>query len=206
MKKTSRDIILQRLKVAKNFDWAVPNELPSPFIDQFPSPQEPLAHFKQALETVGGEVIIVSGNSGIISALQTLKTRMAWTEIATLDKKIEEIATSAGLSLTSLNSAEIVFTPCEFLISSSGSILVSSNTGPGRKAHVSPRVHVIFAQASQLQLFIRDAFEALKKKYDEMPSWIGLITGPSRTADIEKTLVMGAHGPNKLIVLIDDKL
>ena len=46
----------------------------------------------------------------------------------------------------------------------------------------------------------------MKKKYpDNYPSMISLITGPSRTADIEKTLVMGAHGPKELYVfLIED--
>jgi L-lactate dehydrogenase complex protein LldG len=47
----------------------------------------------------------------------------------------------------------------------------------------------------------------IRKKYEDgFPSLISFITGPSRTADIEKTLVMGAHGPKELYVfLIEDK-
>ncbi|MCK5078809.1 MAG: LUD domain-containing protein, partial [Bacteroidales bacterium] len=53
-----------------------------------------------------------------------------------------------------------------------------------------------------------DALKGMKEKYgQDLPSMISLITGPSRTADIEKTLVMGAHGPRELYVfLVDDQV
>ena len=55
-------------------------------------------------------------------------------------------------------------------------------------------------------LDLKDGFNRLKEKYGQkLPSMISTITGPSRTADIEKTLVLGAHGPKELYVfLIDD--
>jgi L-lactate dehydrogenase complex protein LldG len=46
----------------------------------------------------------------------------------------------------------------------------------------------------------------LKEKYNnEIPSMISLTTGPSRTADIEKTLVVGVHGPKEVFVFLIDK-
>ena len=65
---------------------------------------------------------------------------------------------------------------------------------------------MVIAYASQLVLELKDAFKLLKTKYGEkLPTLISNITGPSRTADIEKTLVLGAHGPKELIVfLLDD--
>jgi L-lactate dehydrogenase complex protein LldG len=73
---------------------------------------------------------------------------------------------------------------------------------------VFPEIHIVVAYSSQLVPDLKDAFKEIKKKYEpEFPSVISLITGPSRTADIEKTLVMGAHGPKELYVfLIEDKL
>jgi L-lactate dehydrogenase complex protein LldG len=54
---------------------------------------------------------------------------------------------------------------------------------------------------------IGDALQLLQGKYgaDKLPSMFSLATGPSRTADIEKTLVLGAHGPRSItLFLLDD--
>jgi L-lactate dehydrogenase complex protein LldG len=66
----------------------------------------------------------------------------------------------------------------------------------------------VIARSSQLVLDLSDAFNQLEQKYGtQHPSLISVITGPSRTADIEKTLVLGAHGPKSLYVfLIDDQI
>ena len=80
--------------------------------------------------------------------------------------------------------------------------------GSGRQAFVFPDAHIVVAFTSQLVNDLKDAFTKLKKKYEpRLPSMITLITGPSRTADIEKTLVMGVHGPKELYVfLLEDQI
>ncbi len=66
-----------------------------------------------------------------------------------------------------------------------------------------PEVHVVIAYVHQLVDDLKDAFDAVQKKYSgKLPSLLSVITGPSRTADIEKTLVMGAHGPKELFVIL----
>ena len=85
--------------------------------------------------------------------------------------------------------------------------MVSSALGSGRRMYVFPENHIIIAKASQVVTEIKDALSGIKKRYPEkLPSQISLITGPSRTADIEKTLVLGAHGPKKLFVIFIDDL
>jgi len=81
--------------------------------------------------------------------------------------------------------------------------LVSSATESGRQMNVFPPVHIVLAHVSQLVDYLTDALVALQEKYGtELPSAISTITGPSRTADIEKTLVLGAHGPKEFIVFL----
>ena len=61
----------------------------------------------------------------------------------------------------------------------------------------------MIAYQSQLTDYLDNAIKKLQEKYkNRLPSLISNITGPSRTADIEKTLIMGMHGPKSLIVLI----
>ncbi len=92
---------------------------------------------------------------------------------------------------------------CECLVARLGSVVVSSRLLSGRRLNVLPEKHIIVAYTSQLVNDIKDAIAYLKEKYENrLPSSISLITGPSRTADIEKTLVMGAHGPKELFVLL----
>ena len=66
-----------------------------------------------------------------------------------------------------------------------------------------PETHVVIAYVHQLVDDLKDAFEALQARYQgKLPSMISVVTGPSRTADIEKTLVMGAHGPRELFLIL----
>lgn len=68
---------------------------------------------------------------------------------------------------------------------------------------VYPPQHIVIARKDQLVDYLHTAYDKIREKFpDQLPSQITLITGPSRTADIEKTLVMGAHGPRELHVLL----
>jgi L-lactate dehydrogenase complex protein LldG len=61
----------------------------------------------------------------------------------------------------------------------------------------------VLANTAQLVGDVKEALGVLRQKYDGIfPSAVSVISGPSRTADIEKTLVMGAHGPKELYVLL----
>jgi len=94
-------------------------------------------------------------------------------------------------------------TYCEALVARNGSVLVSNGTAAGRRLSIYPHIHIVIAYTSQLVLDLKDGFKVLKEKYPEnMPSMVSNITGPSRTADIEKTLVLGAHGPKELYVFL----
>lgn len=105
-----------------------------------------------------------------------------------------------------IGAADAGLTTCEALVARTGSILVSSANASGRRLSVYPAIHLVVAKLSQLVPDIKQALQVVQTKYDKkLPSMLSLISGPSRTADIEKTLVMGAHGPKELILfLIDD--
>ena len=102
--------------------------------------------------------------------------------------------------------AEVGITLCDSLIARNGSVLLTNGSGAGRRLSIYPHNHLVVAYTSQLVLDIKDGFKILKDKYGTLlPTMICNVTGPSRTADIEKTLVLGAHGPKELIVfLIED--
>jgi L-lactate dehydrogenase complex protein LldG len=68
---------------------------------------------------------------------------------------------------------------------------------------VLPEHHVVLARRSQLLADLPAAYELLHQRYGSAwPSLMTFITGPSRTGDIERILVLGAHGPKKLTILL----
>ena len=97
-------------------------------------------------------------------------------------------------------------TSCEALVARTGSVVVAAATASGRRLSIYPDQHIVVARPAQVVAEIGDALRAVQERYgDQLPSMLSLTTGPSRTADIEKTLVLGAHGPRRLtLFLLED--
>ncbi len=99
--------------------------------------------------------------------------------------------------------SQATITLAEVLVAQTGSVMVSAACG-GRGASIVAPVHVVVAKASQLVPTLEEAFARIRERETAMKnSYLCLITGSSRTADIEKILVMGAHGPRRLVVILE---
>ncbi len=94
----------------------------------------------------------------------------------------------------------------EYLIARTGSVVLSSAQQQGRTVSVYAPVHICIAYTDQLVYDIKDGLQLIKEKYQgNIPSMISFATGPSRTADIEKTLVVGVHGPKEVYLFLVDE-
>ena len=112
------------------------------------------------------------------------------------------LRTDRPYDINALEACDVGISECDALIAQTGSVLVTSRSAGGRALSVLPPHHVVLARREQLLPDLPTAFELLKKKYGaNYPSMISFITGPSRTGDIERILVLGAHGPKKLTIL-----
>jgi len=102
-----------------------------------------------------------------------------------------------------LAACEIGITECEGLIANMGSVLMTARSSGGRVLSVLPPHHIVLARREQMVPDITAGYALMREKYgsDHLPAFISLITGPSRTGDIERTLVLGAHGPKRLTVI-----
>ncbi len=163
--------------------------------------------FAEELKKVQGNYIFCENENELINNLKLLYKKESWHSIYCLDNKIQQILNSSQIPFSNKKEdfmqLEAGITRAEFLIARLGSIMITSKQTSGRRLNVFPPVHIVIAYTSQLVYDLKDAFDGIKKKYkDQLPSMISIITGPSRTADIEKTLVLGAHGPKKLYVFL----
>ncbi|HMJ47418.1 MAG TPA: LUD domain-containing protein, partial [Ferruginibacter sp.] len=104
-----------------------------------------------------------------------------------------------------LATCEASITGCEYLIARTGTIVMSAAQLSGRTASVYAPIHICIATANQVVYEVKDGLQSLKDKYGSgMPSFITFASGPSRTADIEKTLVTGVHGPKEVYCFLVD--
>lgn len=173
-----------------------------------PSRQEMEIEFAEQFGRVQGKFIYCADEGEMLQQLRQLITLNEWTRIfcrelpllRLLDQPLKGLITQEGLS-----DSDASITSCELLIARTGSILLSTGQESGRTVSVYAPVHICIAYTRQLVYDIREGLEFLQEKYKiGLPSLITLATGPSRTADIEKTLVVGVHGPKDVYVFLID--
>jgi L-lactate dehydrogenase complex protein LldG len=110
--------------------------------------------------------------------------------------------TDKNYDVHELETCDAGISECDALVAQTGSVLVTNRSAGGRALSVLPPHHVVLARREQLVADLPAAFELLQQKFAaNYPSMISFITGPSRTGDIERILVLGAHGPKKLTIL-----
>jgi len=166
-----------------------------------------LTCFKNELEAISGKCIICKDEPDLYSKLKLFVEQKNFAYLYCRDSYIISQLKSHQIPFsnneTDFENMQGGITGCEFLVARTGSILVSSGSESGRQMNVFPPVHIVLAHVSQLVDYPEDAFKAIQEKYGAMlPSTLSTITGPSRTADIEKTLVLGAHGPKEFVVFL----
>jgi L-lactate dehydrogenase complex protein LldG len=97
-------------------------------------------------------------------------------------------------------------TPCFAAIAETGTLMLLSGPTSPTTLNFLPETHIVVARASDVVGPFEEAIVRLRARGEDfMPRAVNFITGPSRTADIEQTMYMGAHGPKRLhIVIVDD--
>jgi L-lactate dehydrogenase complex protein LldG len=209
---TSREKILK--KVRKALIATVKDEMPGNIDFESPiyeTPNEPLEiMFAQQFTKLNGKFIFCENDEDFLINLKALISDQKFTDIQCIDPVLSKLLHQGKVTFSDkpedIKHTNVGLTTCECLVARLGTVMISSRQASGRRMVVLPNYHIVVAYTSQLVLNLKDALKAIKEKYgNQPPSLISAISGPSRTADIEKTLVQGAHGPKEIyVMLIDD--
>lgn len=162
--------------------------------------------FAEEFTKLGGKFVYCDNEGELLENLTNLYDSRSWNEMLCADAYVLNLAQQADLTFIKPSdpnntTADASITGCEALVARTGSVLLSSKQHDGRVSPVFYPAHIIIAYPDQISSDIGPALETLKVKYgEELPSMINLNTGPSRTADIEKTLVVGVHGPGEVFL------
>lgn len=208
-----RDITTSKEKLLKKIRKALleKRDNPYPNLEELPHypPLDEMNEimFAEEFTNVAGQFVFCEDEIQFIDSLLNLAESRKWHKIYCWEPALQEVLARYDYPYfetdKDFEEAEVGFTLCEALIARNGSILLSNAGMAGRRLSIYPPVHIVLAYTSQLVTDLKDGFKLIKNKYgSQLPSMITTVTGPSRTADIEKTLVMGAHGPKELFVFL----
>lgn len=171
--------------------------------------QETSIEFAEKFSRLQGRFIYCMDRQELAFQLQHLIRGMDWQRVFCLEQQLlppvpEDLR--ERFVTTDLAGCDVSITGCEYLVARTGSIVMSAAQGSGRNTSVYAPIHLCIAFTSQLVTDVKDALSGMRERYPEkLPSLITFATGPSRTADIEKTLVVGVHGPKEVFVfLVED--
>jgi L-lactate dehydrogenase complex protein LldG len=208
----AREEILQRLRTQSPPAGALPNWKSRRQFDDLAT------QFTQALTAVYGEVITVANQEEAITTLDSLWESWAPQQIVVNDvpqwvdfnwrKQWPEInwqvTSQDGQSATLRNfaaRADVGISGCVAALAETGTVVLASGPGRSRLATLLPPVHIALVYRAQIQL---DIFTWTAGRDEDWPANVVLVSGPSKTADIEQTLTVGVHGPKRFIVLMID--
>lgn len=203
-------------KILKKIREALSNSTPLPFPKSegtssvFQPPAEELEIlFAEEFTKLLGKFAFCMNETDAKNQIKKLIIEQKWENVYCKEDgllslfKPEEFPTIRKSSLANCDAA---ITSCNYLVARTGAIVMSSAQQSGRTVSAYAPVHICLAYTDQLVFDTRDALKDLKKKYgNNLPSFITFAAGPSRTADIEKTLVVGVHGPKEVYVFLIDR-
>ncbi len=208
-----RERILERIRAGLRVAAPDRREEPRPG-PIFPPVSDSLARFQAECAANTTECILTRGPAGGAAALEQVLAALPAGEVFVQESpRLRDMlrAAAGGREVrwssqgAPREASQATVTLAHTLVASTGSILVSSACG-GRGATIVAPCHIVLAGVEQIAPDLESALAlAYREPWGRRASFIGVITGCSRTADIEKLLVVGAHGPRRLVVILEQE-
>ena len=177
---------------------------PKPFVDS--NPQALLERFRRKSEQQSSTVDVVARESDVPAAIARYlagmnlpQSAVAWPSLAALDWA------AAGLAVAGRGArgADLVgITGCFCAVAETGTLMLCSSADTPAAVSLLPETHIAIVPASRILPCMEDAWALARKELGSLPRAVNFISGPSRTGDIEQTIVLGAHGPYRVHLVI----
>ena len=217
----SREKILDNIKTALKTPSHVPDDpdnldqaIRDKIAEQTPHSLDGLIdQFKQELEIVSGEFIAANSAQDAITAIIKILGENNETSVSVaglgLDKIVAHLPDNISVikpeqldareKISTLAKITTAIVDIEYAIADSATLAIPFNKTNSTLPHFLPDCVIALVRKDQL---IANHFELFEKMDPESAKNMLLVTGPSRTADIEKILILGAHGPRRLVVIL----
>ena len=166
--------------------------------------------FAQNFKELGGVFVYLENEEEFGECLRQLAPENGWEPLWCTSPAMQAILNRYGIAYSEAPVDEakkiVGLTGCECLVAQTGSVLLSDAVANGRGVYALPDMLLVFATTDQIVGGLKEAFRTIRKRYgNNRPSQLTFITGPSRTSDIEQTLVIGAQGIRQVAVFLVDE-
>lgn len=212
---SARDRIIARIRAAHGRQGepsAVVRTAVQRYVRQHPqgprprSDWDPLARFRERALSLASTVEVVAGMEDLPRAVAQYldanglpRQAVCWPELAALpwrENGLEvESRPARGDDLVGITGAFCA-------LAETGTLVLASGADTPATASLLPETHIAVLRAARIVRGMEDAWALLRAELAEMPRALNLVSGPSRTADIEQTINLGAHGPYRVHIVI----
>lgn len=197
----SKENILKRIRQALSHPVSIPfpNSEGAQSVFKTPADDDAVV-FAEEFTKLQGKFAFCTNNNDLIEQIAALIHEREWKSVYSRDSAIKELIKNISVNHTDdLANCDVSITGCEYLVARTGTIVMSTAQESGRTTSVYAPIHICIAYNHQMVYDLKEALQFIKEKYStKLPSLITFASGPSRTADIEKTLVTGVHGPKEV--------
>lgn len=196
---SARDRILQRIATCP-VEGApeLPPQVPAEPVE------DRLAVFARELEKLGGELVLADDAAQAAARLRELvpeEGALWFVADKPLASEVAAHMTTPRATLGQMPDCLASLTEAQYVIADTATVGLPLDAEQPRSCYLLPEVNVVIGRREGMLLTLADALIDLEQRGD-LPTGFVFVTGPSRTADIEKTLVIPAHGPKRLIVVL----
>ena len=166
---------------------------------------DPLARFTERLIAAAGTVARVASVDEVPGAVSTYLEEKGLPPRISVAPALGDLVWPESWEVrygASEGEDRVGLTPCFAAVAETGTLALLSGRNAPTTLNFLPDHHLVVVRSSQVVGYLEAVWERLRDLPDEMPRTVNLITGPSRTADVEQTLQLGAHGPLCLHVIL----
>ncbi len=170
--------------------------VPADRVGQF---SEEARRFETTVDTVASPADAPAAAARYLSGLGLPVEAIAWRTLEGLDWL------GAGLSVAFRKPEDtdrVGITGCFCAIAETGSLVLLSSPETYASAGLLPETHIAIVPASRIVAGHEEAFALIRAERGELPRAVNIVSGPSRTGDIEQTIVLGAHGPYRVHAIV----
>ena len=167
--------------------------------------------FVERFKENGGIFVYFESKENFLDAMKQYVVENQWEPLCSTSKKMHEIFKDSGIALsrdyTTKRKKTVSITDCECLIAHTGSVVVTDKCAGSRAAYSNADVLLVFASPSQIVASMKDAIHIVKEKYgSDRPSETVIISGASKSTEIDNQLVIGAQGIKQIaLFLVEDE-